>query len=69
MGWRDVNDDPDRRREMGKPEYGDSHEERVRELTETGVSIRRSGKGILQALREALAEDDDANTRSTPSDR
>ncbi len=43
-------------------EYGDSHEERVRELTETGTSVRHGGKGILQLLREALdPENDDAS--------
>ena len=36
--------------------YGDTHEERVRELIETGVSIRRTGRPILAALREALME-------------
>ena len=41
------------------PPYGDSHEERARELTETGVSVRRSGKGILQLLREALDPEND----------
>ena len=40
-------------------EYGDTHEERARELIETGVSIRRSGKGILQLLREALEPETD----------
>ena len=36
--------------------YGDTHEERVRELIETGASIRRTGRPILAALREALME-------------
>jgi hypothetical protein len=39
--------------------YGDSHEERACELIETGVSVRRRGKGILQLLREALTDDAD----------
>ncbi len=39
-------------------EYGDTHDERARELMETGISVRRSGKGILQLLYEALAEDE-----------
>jgi hypothetical protein len=41
------------------PPYGDIHEERARELTETGVSVRRTGPGILQALREALTDPSD----------
>jgi hypothetical protein len=40
-------------------EYGDTHEERARELMETGVSVRRSPKGILQLLREALEPEAD----------
>jgi len=35
-------------------EYGDTHEERARELTETGTSIRRSGKGLFRDLADAL---------------
>ena len=31
--------------------YGDTHEERVRELIETGASIRRTGRPILAAYR------------------
>lgn len=34
--------------------YGDTHEERARELRETGRSVRRTGKGALADLREAL---------------
>ena len=52
---------------MAETEYGDSHEERVRELIETGISVRHpshpsnpEGKGILTLLYEALAEDDGA---------
>lgn len=37
--------------------YGDSHEERTRELTETGSSVRHHGKPIFTALREALFPD------------
>ena len=47
-------------------EYGDTHEERARELMETGVSVRHrshpsnpEGKGILQLLREALDPEND----------
>ena len=36
------------------PPYGDTHEERARELRETGMSVRHRGRGILQDLREAL---------------
>ncbi len=35
-------------------EYGGTHEERARELTETGISIRRSGKGLFRDLADAL---------------
>jgi hypothetical protein len=40
-------------------EYGDTHEERVRELIETGKSIRYTGKPILTMIREALELDDE----------
>lgn len=36
------------------PAYGDSHEERVRELTETGSSVRHHGRGAFNDLRWAL---------------
>jgi hypothetical protein len=48
--------------------YGDSHEERARELIETGVSVRRRGKGILQLLREALTDDADQEPPITYND-
>ena len=34
--------------------YGDSHEERVRELIETGSSIRYTGRPIMTMVVEAL---------------
>lgn len=42
------------------PPYGDTHDERARELTETGASVRRTGPGILQALYDALGPDNQA---------
>lgn len=39
--------------------YGDSHEERTRELIETGSSVRHHGKPIFTAIREALFPDGD----------
>lgn len=52
-------------------QYGDSHEERVRELTETGTSVRHrahpsnpEGKGIFQLLREALQPETDDSAAS-----
>lgn len=36
------------------PPYGDTHEERVRELSETGKSIRYTGKPMFTMIREAL---------------
>jgi hypothetical protein len=55
--------------EKSGPPYGDTNEERARELTETGVSVRRSGKGILQLLREALdpAQDESSEELCTRS--
>jgi hypothetical protein len=35
-------------------DYGDTHDERVRELTETGVSVRHTGKGLFRDLAEAI---------------
>ena len=43
------------------PAYGDTHEERARELIETGKSVRHAGKGILQLLREALDPENEAS--------
>ena len=47
---------------MDVTEYGDTHEERARELTETGISIRRSGKGIFRALADALNPEEERRT-------
>lgn len=38
-------------------DYGDTNEERVRELTETGKSIRRTGRPIMTMIAEALGPD------------
>jgi hypothetical protein len=35
-------------------DYGDTPEERLRELTETGKSIRYTGKPMFTMIREAL---------------
>ncbi len=37
--------------------YGDTHEERYRELMETGSSVRRTGRPIMTILAEALGLD------------
>jgi len=52
------------------PEYGNTHKERVRELTETGVSVRHrtfdaSGNELpyrspFRILADWMAEDDEA---------
>ena len=39
--------------------YGDSPEERARELIETGSSVRRHGKPIMTLICEALFPDGD----------
>ena len=38
--------------------YGDTPEERARELTETGVSIRRTGKPAFTALIDMMRDED-----------
>ncbi len=45
--------------------YGDTHHERVRELIETGKSVRQTGPGILQALREALDPENDPEVKKS----
>jgi hypothetical protein len=45
------------------PPYGDSDAERIRELIETGSSVRVTGKPILTALIEALQPEAEAQAR------
>ena len=46
-------------------QYGDSHDERARELIETGTSTRRTGKGALADLVEALQPERERQERLT----
>ena len=48
-------------RQVNEDTYGDSDAERLRELIETGSSIRVTGRPIVEAIIDALSGlDDDA---------
>lgn len=44
--------------EKSGPPYGDTHEERARELAETGVSVRRTGRPVMAVLAEWFEQDE-----------